>query len=59
MPKFQFQPEDLKRALGTAKIIKPVTGDYVLKFSGGLLSIYSYDKRRSARAEVKHSGCRK
>jgi len=56
MPKFQFNPEDLKRSLGIAKIIKPVTNDLVLKVSGGVLTIYSYDKRRSARAEVRPIG---
>jgi len=53
MPKFQFESEDLRRGFGIAKLVKPQTKDFVLKFHGGTLSIISYDARKYARAEVR------
>jgi len=53
MPKFSFLPEDLRKGFAVVKLVKPMTGDYVLKVSGGVLSIYSSDRRRFARAEVR------
>lgn len=53
MPKFQFESDDLRRGFGIAKLVKPQTKDFVLKFHGGTLSIISYDARKYARAEVK------
>ncbi len=52
MPKFSFSPEDLRRAFAVAKLVKPMTGDFVLKVSGNRLSVFSSDRRRFARAEV-------
>lgn len=46
MPKFSFQPEDLKRALALARIVKPETGDFCFKFSPDSLTIFSFDRRR-------------
>jgi hypothetical protein len=51
--KLEFDPEDLRRGLAIAKLVKPLTNDFTLKVQDGNLIIYSYDKRRSARAEVR------
>lgn len=53
MPKFRFGSGDLRRGFAIAKLVKPQTKDFVLKFHGGTLSIISYDARKYARAEVK------
>lgn len=52
-PTFKFSPGDLRRGFGIAKLVKPKTGDYVLKIQGNVLSIVSYDARKYARAEIK------
>lgn len=54
--KFAFSPESLRRGFAVAKLVKPITGDFVLKFVDGALVIYSADKRRRCRAEVLPSG---
>jgi hypothetical protein len=51
--KLEFDPGDLRHGLSLAKLVKPLTNDFVLKVTGGNLVIYSYDKRRCARAEVR------
>jgi hypothetical protein len=51
--KIEFDPDDLRRGLSIAKLVKPLTNDFVLKVTDGKLVIYSYDKRRCARAEVR------
>lgn len=53
MPKFKFAAGTLHKAFAIAKLVKPQTKDFVLKFHGGTLSIISYDSRKYARAEVK------
>lgn len=58
MAKFAFNPDDLRRGFAIAKQVKPVTGDYVLKFVSGTLVVYSADKRRRCRAEVTPTGDR-
>lgn len=55
MAKFQFSPDSLRRGFAIAKQVKPVTGDFVLKFVSGVLVIYSADKRRRCRAEIRPS----
>ncbi len=45
MPKFVFDAERLKRAVGMAKSVKPETGDFCFKFSAASLSMFSYSKR--------------
>lgn len=52
MPKFTFSSDDLGRAFGIVKVVKPMTGDYAMRFDGGRLIIYSSDKRKYARAEA-------
>lgn len=52
-PKFTFSPDDLRKGFAVAKLVKPLTGDYVLKISGGKLSVLSSDRRRFARAEIR------
>src|SRR5271157_4860182 len=51
--KLEFDPDDLRRGLSIAKLVKPLTSDYILKITGGKLVIFSYDKRRCARVEVR------
>ncbi len=51
--KLEFKPDDLRKGLSIAKLVKPLTNDFVLKVMGGNLVIYSYDKRRNARAEIR------
>lgn len=53
VPTLKFAPGDLHRGFAIAKLVKPQTGDYVLKVQGNTLSIVSYDARKYARAEVK------
>ncbi len=51
-PKFTFSSDAVKRGFAVAKLVKPKTGDYVLKIVGSVLNIVSCDARRYARAEV-------
>lgn len=52
MTKFVFNPESVKRGFALAKLVKPMMGDYVLHFSGKVLSITSCDRRRFCRSEI-------
>lgn len=52
-PTLRFSPGELRRGFAVAKLVKPQTGDYVLKVQGDTLSIVSYDARKYARAEIK------
>ena len=52
VPKFSFRSEVLKRGFGMAKIVKPETGDFCLRFHHDALIVFSYDKRRYVRAEI-------
>jgi len=51
--KLEFDPDDLRRGLSIVKLVKPITNNFTLKIQNGGLIIYSYDKRRSARAEIR------
>ena len=51
--KLEFDPNDLRHGLAVAKLVKPITNDFTLKVQDGSLIIYSYDKRRCARAEIR------
>jgi hypothetical protein len=53
MPKFSFSPDDIKRGFNLAKLVRPMTGDYVLKINGAVLSVLSYDRRRFCRADIR------
>lgn len=53
MPTFSFLPEDLRRGFSVAKIVKPETSDFTLKFSEAGLVIFAYDKRRFAKVCVR------
>lgn len=53
MPKFSFSPDDIKRGFNLAKLVRPMTGDYVLKINGSTLSVLSYDRRRFCRADIR------
>lgn len=44
--KFVFAAHDLKRGLNMAKLVKPSSGDFVMKFDPARATIYSADKRR-------------
>ncbi len=57
MPKFTFEPQALRHGLTCAKLVKPVTNDFTLKLIGKRLTIFSSDRRRSARAEVPSTEC--
>lgn len=46
MPKFNFKSEELRKALTTAKIVKPETKDLSFTFSDKYLTIFSFDNRR-------------
>lgn len=52
MAKFTFTPEDLRRGFNVAKLVKPVSGDFVLKMDSGRLVVASSDRRRFSRVEV-------
>lgn len=53
MPKLDFDPLALRRSLNVARLVKPLKEKYALKVIRQSLVIYSYDRRRSAWAEVK------
>lgn len=53
MPKFSFDPADLKRVLALARIVKPETGDFCFKFSADTFTVFSYDRRRYVCARLK------
>jgi hypothetical protein len=55
MPKLTFSPEALRKSLSVMKLVKPMSGFYVLKVESGTLSMFSSDRRRFARAEVQAS----
>lgn len=46
MKKLSFIPEDLRRGFAIAKLVRPVSGDYVLRIVGNDLWISSTDRRR-------------
>ena len=52
MPKFTFDPEDVRRGFTIAKLVRPMTGDYVLRIVGRTLSVISHDRRRYCRADI-------
>lgn len=52
MAKFSFAPDQLKRAFALARLVKPASGDYIIKMMSGTLVIHSADRRRFCRAEV-------
>lgn len=53
MSKFSFVPDDLRRGFNVAKLVKPVSGDFVLKMESGRLVVSSSDRRRRfTRAEI-------
>ena len=51
--KLEFNPDDVRHGLARAKLVKPLTNDFILKIMNGNLVVYSYDKRRCARAEIR------
>lgn len=53
MPKLEFDPESLRRAFAVARIVKPETNDFCLRFTDGGLTIVSQDKRRYVRSEIR------
>jgi hypothetical protein len=53
VPKLEFEPEVLRRAFAVARIVKPETNDFCLRFTDGGLTIVSQDKRRFVRSEVR------
>ena len=52
MPKFTFQSSELKKGFGLARIVKPETGDFCLRFNRQSLTVFSYDARRYVRVEI-------
>jgi len=50
--KFSFSPEDLRRGFSMAKLVRPVSGDYILRIVDGSLWISSTDRRRQVHAVV-------
>ena len=55
MAKLTFVPDQLKRAFALARLVKPASGDYIIKVISGTLVIHSADRRRFCRSEVKPS----
>ena len=52
MPKFTFQSSELKKGFGLARVVKPETGDFCLRFTRQSLTVFSYDARRYVRVEI-------
>ncbi len=48
MPTWNFNKSQIKRAFGVIKTVKPLSGDYSVRFDGPRLTLYSADKRRYA-----------
>lgn len=53
MPKFSFHPDELKRVLSLAKMVKPETGDLCFKFEADMLTIFSFNRRSHICARVR------
>lgn len=47
MSKVSFDASVLKKGFGLARIVKPESNDYCLKFGGNKLTVFSYDRRRA------------
>jgi len=52
VPDYTFCPQNLRTGFAIAKIVKPATGDYHLKFDESALTVFSYDKRRYVRVTI-------
>ena len=52
MPKYTFAPEDLRRGFTIARLVKPLSGDFVLKAGPRSLTVYSADRRRYVHAVI-------
>lgn len=50
--KISFDPEKIRQAISVAKLTKPASGDFTLKFTGGDLVICSQGKRGQSWAQV-------
>lgn len=55
MPRFTFASDVLRRGLALARIVKPETGDYCLRFSEDSAVFFSYDRRRYVRSVVPYA----
>lgn len=51
--KFNFDPTELRKSFLYVRSVKPVSGDYTLKFENGVLNMFSSDRRRYVCSEVK------
>jgi hypothetical protein len=52
LPKFTFNPEDLKQGFALARIVKSEAGDFCIKFTDSHLVIFTSDRRRYVRVQV-------
>lgn len=52
MAKLLFAPEDLRRGFAIAKLVRPISGDYILRVVDSELWINSTDRRRQVHAVV-------
>jgi len=52
MAKFAFKSDRLKKNFALSRIIKPVTGDFCLRFSSEHLTVFSFDKRRYIKVNI-------
>lgn len=52
MAKLLFAPEDLRRGFAIAKLVRPISGDYILRIVGSELWINSTDRRRQVHSVV-------
>lgn len=52
MPKLSFTPESLRRGFAVAKLVRPMSGDYVLRVVDAELWVCSSDRRRQVHAVV-------
>lgn len=50
--KISFDPEKIRRAISIAKLTKPASGDFIMKFTEGKLVICSQGKRGQSWSEV-------
>ncbi len=53
--KFTFNTKELSSAFSLVKLVRPVTNDYILSFSGKSMKLSSYDKRKVASATIESS----
>jgi hypothetical protein len=57
MPKFTFSSDRVRRGFGTAKLVRPVTENFAIRFKGPVMHVISFDRRRLASIKLRSDSC--